>query len=677
MSKNGLPVTDVVGVSVTLGQRRTAGASAGDAYAQAAQVSAVSAANSAAKASQAELGAVEAAGVVADNAAIASDAANKAEAAAENAQNIADANTYYTSPTDPDGTIAGIAGTPDGKMFRVAIQDGAGVTISFNYYKNESGVAKFINSDPSKRFVEHVNDSVVNLNQRVGIKLYDQTMNVRDYYVVAGGVDAGNIKPTATAPTIVTYYPVAPGQTYRIESPDFRTDFFAMALKVDSNVTGDTLGLLKLSGTGSVREFTVPADSPAKFAFMNVMITNGGFDITQSVAVQVDVIKQVDGIDIYDQYAREDMLVDSMSLIEDMGGELYNPLNNKSNYFVRALGANAGNIESSTGTVLNVFPVTAGTEYTVSASSFNASYFAMALKVDSNVTGDTLGLLKLSGTGSVRKFTVPADSPAKFAFMNVYLPGPAWDIRTTLSIIGPVQKISALKTYGIVDTRARQLIDEIEGDRNSPIKGESWAVVGDSITAKNFRTNKNYHEYISDNVGGMTVYNYGVSGTGYYGRSGVADTITENPNYLTVFFGTNDWGQVDNNKPLGAFLDTGTATISGCINTCLLGLITKFYSKKVAVFTPLPRLDNWGSNAAPNAVGYTLEQLSALIQRYAAHYSIPCLDLYHESNLPVYVPAGNSYYFTYPGGSAPDGLHPNDAGHIVMAAKIQAFLESI
>lgn len=37
-----------------------------------------------------------------------SDDADRAEAAADNAQNIADANTYYTSLTDPDGTIAGI-----------------------------------------------------------------------------------------------------------------------------------------------------------------------------------------------------------------------------------------------------------------------------------------------------------------------------------------------------------------------------------------------------------------------------------------------------------------------------------------------------------------------------------------------------------------------------------------
>lgn len=667
MSSKGLPVDDVVGTDIILGARSTQQAT-DEAKSSLSADSAAQSADAAFKFSR------EAKATVGD----AKNYAERAEAAAENAQNIADANTYYTTPSDPDGTIAGVSGTPDGKMFRVAIQDGAGVTISFNYYKNESGFAKFINSDPSKRFVEHVNDSVVNLNQRVGIKLYDQTMNVRDYYVVAGGVDAGKIKKTTTAPTIVTYYPVEPGQTYRIESPDFRADFFAMALKVDSNLTGDTLGLLKLSGTGSVREFTVPADSPAKFAFMNVMITNGGFDITHSVAVQVDVIKQVDGIDIYDQYAREDMLVDSMSLIEETGGNLFNSINNKSNYFVRALGINAGNIEYSSGTVLNVFPVSAGKTYTINASSYASDYFAIALKADNVVTtGPTLGLATITGTGDSRSFTVPVDSQANFAFMNIYLPISGWDIRQNLSIDGPVQKMAALKAYGIVDTRARQLIADMQGAKNSPIKGASWAAIGDSITAENFRTKKNYHAYVKENVGGMDVYNYGISGTGYYGRSGVADTITENPDYLTVFFGTNDWGQVNNSKPLGTFLDTGTATISGCINTCLLGLITKFYSKKIAAFTPLPRLDNWGSNAAPNAVGYTLEQLSALIQRYAVHYSIPCLDLYHESNLPVYIPAGNTYYFTYPGGSAPDGLHPNDAGHIVMAAKIQAFLESI
>lgn len=137
MSNNGLPVTDVVGVSVTLGQRRTAGVSAGDAYAEAAQGSAIAAAGSASTARQAELNAVDTAQGISAKAEQVSIDANRAESASQNAQNIADANTYYITPTDPDGTIAGISGTPNGQSFRVAQGPGNG----FRYYRNDSGVA--------------------------------------------------------------------------------------------------------------------------------------------------------------------------------------------------------------------------------------------------------------------------------------------------------------------------------------------------------------------------------------------------------------------------------------------------------------------------------------------------------------------------------------------------------
>lgn len=48
---------------------------------------------------------------------------DEAKQAADNAQNIADPNTYYTTPEDPDGTIAGIAGTPPRKSCRVGLGD--------------------------------------------------------------------------------------------------------------------------------------------------------------------------------------------------------------------------------------------------------------------------------------------------------------------------------------------------------------------------------------------------------------------------------------------------------------------------------------------------------------------------------------------------------------------------
>ncbi|EPJ9037332.1 hypothetical protein LM859_000248 [Serratia marcescens] len=91
MSNNGLPVTDVVGVSVTLGQRRTAGASAGDAYAEAAQGSAISAAGSAASAKQSEIAAAEGAADVKENMQQATDAAESAKEYAAIAQAVPNA----------------------------------------------------------------------------------------------------------------------------------------------------------------------------------------------------------------------------------------------------------------------------------------------------------------------------------------------------------------------------------------------------------------------------------------------------------------------------------------------------------------------------------------------------------------------------------------------------------
>lgn len=48
--------------------------------------------------------------------------------------------TFFMSDSDPDGTIAGLAGTPEGKLFRVA--RGVGGAVSFDIYLNNAGVAQ-------------------------------------------------------------------------------------------------------------------------------------------------------------------------------------------------------------------------------------------------------------------------------------------------------------------------------------------------------------------------------------------------------------------------------------------------------------------------------------------------------------------------------------------------------
>ncbi|MEV9344344.1 hypothetical protein AB0175_03130 [Klebsiella pneumoniae] len=194
MSNNGLPVTDVVGVSVTLGQRRTAGASAGDAYAQAAQGSAISAANSAAKATQAELGAVEAAEGVAENAVIASGAADRAEAAAEIAQSGADA---YPDVAAAQAAID--AGTETRRYFSVRS------TISTQWvdeYENVNGVAtptgRYLSNG---KYVDEIAASVISLLASL-IETNRRTASLRQYqsekwqWLVEG---AGGASETAMA----------------------------------------------------------------------------------------------------------------------------------------------------------------------------------------------------------------------------------------------------------------------------------------------------------------------------------------------------------------------------------------------------------------------------------------------------------------------------------------------
>lgn len=69
-------------------------------------------------------------------------------------------HTFYPSEGDPDGTIAGAAGTEDGDGFRVALFDAAGVTAAYNIYRNVSGTAQFITAEPNTRYIELISQRI-------------------------------------------------------------------------------------------------------------------------------------------------------------------------------------------------------------------------------------------------------------------------------------------------------------------------------------------------------------------------------------------------------------------------------------------------------------------------------------------------------------------------------------
>ncbi len=100
--------------------------------------------------------------------------------------------TFYKTPSDPDGTIAGLAATTNGQSFRVA--EGPEATAAFKTYENQDGVAVLQASQPGTAAV---------------------TGTIREFPTLAAAqadADAGNIPTGSTA-----YYRSADDATLAIE----------------------------------------------------------------------------------------------------------------------------------------------------------------------------------------------------------------------------------------------------------------------------------------------------------------------------------------------------------------------------------------------------------------------------------------------------------------------------
>lgn len=68
-------------------------------------------------------------------------------------------------------------------------------------------------------------------------------------------------------------------------------------------------------------------------------------------------------------------------------------------------------------------------------------------------------------------------------------------------------------------------------------------------------------------------------------------------------------------------------------------------------------------------LAYPLKRYVEAIREVAEYYSLPVLDLYAASGLQPKVDVINQKYFL-------DGLHPNAAGHQVLAQQVLTFLRN-
>lgn len=199
--------------------------------------------------------------------------------------------------------------------------------------------------------------------------------------------------------------------------------------------------------------------------------------------------------------------------------------------------------------------------------------------------------------------------------------------------------------------------------------GKKWTAFGDSLTENNATASTKYHAIISS-LTGITVNNMGLSGSGYGRPAGStfyerAASIPADSDIVTIFGSFNDTAA---GLPLGNPADNGTTTIYGCINKTLETIFSIKTDMVVGLITPSP----WSQfNAYTGGSAWCDQYVEAIITA-GKRWSIPVLDLYHDSGLRPWNASANAAEFYNS-----DGQHPNNNGHAIIAPKILEFMKTM
>ena len=210
------------------------------------------------------------------------------------------------------------------------------------------------------------------------------------------------------------------------------------------------------------------------------------------------------------------------------------------------------------------------------------------------------------------------------------------------------------------------------------ISNSKTLFIGDSITESNYTATSNWVSNIVNWFGISDYTNAGMSGTGILREFGAfpnwynaIDDYDSGYDLILIMGDMNDWSnKVFTNSNLGSYGDSSTSTFYGTMKLYLEKIINKYPTAKIGWIISTPRYQNI-ANTSDYLNGYSsiFESATNIIKIMCNNYSIPVLDLYHESNLYPWNSTNNSTYF-YNG----DHIHPNNDGHLVISNKIREFI---
>lgn len=217
------------------------------------------------------------------------------------------------------------------------------------------------------------------------------------------------------------------------------------------------------------------------------------------------------------------------------------------------------------------------------------------------------------------------------------------------------------------------------------LKGKTINFLGDSITegVGTGSADKIYLNLLAEEAGLKEARNYGISGTRIAHQEPVDwgeafslryTQMADDADIIVVFGGTNDYGH--GKAPMGEFKDKTIYTFYGALRVLIEGLLQKYPKSEIIFMTPLHRTFEENSDEKKNlgteylAAVNPLKKYVDVIKEVCEYYAIPVLDLYSVIGIQPNVDAIRETY-------CPDGLHPNDAGHVKIKDRLLNFLKAL
>ncbi len=216
------------------------------------------------------------------------------------------------------------------------------------------------------------------------------------------------------------------------------------------------------------------------------------------------------------------------------------------------------------------------------------------------------------------------------------------------------------------------------------LQGKRIAFLGDSITeGYGVSSVDNVYWKVLERNSGAQCFGYGIGGTRIAKQHAPSDPKTDrwfgsrvdgmipDADIVVVFGGVNDY--CTGTAHLGTHDDRTEDTFCGALYVLMEKLRDKYPHATIVFVTPFhcsysEESVTYNSAGAPRFCN--LQAYADTIKDVAAHYAIPVLDMYHSEWMASGLDLVRQQY-------VPDGVHPNDAGHVRIAACLQNFISNL